>query len=527
MNTILLFLALAGTAAGAPRPNLLLILADDLGYCDLGCYGGEIATPNLDKLAAGGVRFTQVYNCARCCPSRASLLTGQYPHAVNFAGMTGSLPPNCLTLPEVLRAAGYRTYMAGKWHLGRPGPIARGFDEYFGMLGGFGSHWNEKLFTRLPDKRPTRTYPADGFYSSDAITDYALDFLADARKTPKPFFLYLAYTAPHFPLHAPKDDIARYADVYAKGWDAIRQERYARMKKLGLLDDGWPLSPRSGIPANRFADQTGWSGKENPAWESIASDRRADLTRRMAVFAAMVDRMDRNVGRVVDDLTASGQLDNTLIFFLSDNGACAEWDPWGFDHNTGPENQLHTGEALAAMGGPGTYHSYGSGWANACNTPWRLYKHYGHEGGVSTPLIVHWPAGCARRGAIDNTLGHIFDLLPTCAEAAKAAYPKKVEGRDILPAEGRSLLPALAGQATPERALFFEHEGNRGVRQGAWKLVSLDGKPWELYNIQSDRSELRDLASQQPERVNEMAAAWNAWAQRCGVVPEKGSPKRE
>jgi arylsulfatase len=513
--------------ATVAKPNIVLILADDLGYSDLGCYGGEIKTPNLDKLAVGGLRFTQFYNGARCCPSRASILTGLYPHEAGFPGMGGSLPTNCVTIPEVLRAAGYQTFMCGKWHLGNPDPIARGFDEYYGMLGGFGSYWNPKLYTRLPQGRPTRRYEDGKFYSTDAITDYALDFIAAARKAAdKPFFLYLAYNAPHFPLHAPKEEIAKYAKLYEQGWDKIRDARYARQQQLGLLDQPWPLSPRSIIPPNGVATAHGWSNKQNPAWTSLDVERRADLARRMAVFAAAVDRMDQNIGRVVADLKQHGELDNTLIFFLSDNGACAEWDPFGFDVDTGPKNILHTGADLDTIGAPGSYNSYGSGWANAGNTPFRLYKHYSHEGGIATPLIVHWPNGMKRVGEFDRRPGHISDLMATCVEVARAEYP-----RDVLPRAGNSLLPALRGEPAEPRTIFFEHEGHRAVRNGKWKLVSLAGQPWELYDMETDRVELNDRAAQEPERVRALAGQWDAWVNRMRAAgswnakPKPAKPK--
>ncbi len=515
--------SVARAADAAARPNVLLIVADDLGYSDLGCYGGEIRTPNLDALAAGGLRLTQFYNCARCCPSRACLMTGLYPHQAGVGNMTadqghpgyrGHLNDRCVTIAEVLRPAGYRTYLSGKWHLGEPGPVERGFDECYKMDGGFRSFWEPAAFRRLPADRPRREYKPGQFYATDAITDYALDFLADARRAGRPFFLYLAYNAPHFPLHAPKEEIAKYAALYQKGWDAIRTERYERMRRLGLLGPGWPLTPRSEY-WHPFKHEYG----TNPTWDTLDAERRADLARRMAVFAGMVDRMDQNVGRVVADLRAHGQLDNTLLVFLSDNGACAEWDPWGFDGRSGPNNVLHRGAELERMGGPGTYHSYGSGWANAGSTPWRLYKHYAHEGGIAAPLIVHWPAGMKRAGAIDHQPAHLIDLMATCADVAGAAYPKQVGDRDILPAEGRSLLPALRGAPPEPRTLFWEHEGNRAVREGRWKLVGLHGRPWELYDMDADRSELTDLAARQPERVRELAAKYDAWAKRCNVLP--------
>ena len=502
------------------RPNIVLILADDLGYSDLGCYGGEIATPNLDRLAQGGLRFTQFYNCARCCPSRASLLTGLYPHEVGFGGMSGSLPPNCATIPEVLKTAGYRTFMSGKWHLGQPGPVLRGFDEFYGMLGGYGSFWNPALYTRRPEGRVPRSYPEGTFYSTDAITDHALDFITSARQAgDKPFFLYLAFNAPHFPLHAPKAEIAKYAQTYEQGWDKIRDARYARQQQLGLLAGVSSLTPRSVIPPNVVATKHGWADKANPAWDTLEAERRADLTRRMAAFAGAVDRMDQNIGRVIADLKQHDELEHTLIFLLSDNGACAEWDPFGFDvaqnvheinlGTTSGDNVLHTGAALDEIGAPGSYVSYGSAWANACNTPFRLYKHYSHEGGIATPLIIHWPAGLKRGGELERRPGHISDVMATCLEVGGAAYP----AGKLAPA-GRSLAPALRSEPAELRTIFFEHEGNRAVRSGKWKLVALAHGNWELYDMDADRVELHDLAATQPERVKQMAAQWDEWAAR-------------
>ncbi len=522
-------------AAEARRPNILLIVADDLGWSDLGCFGGEIHTPNLDRLASEGVRFTQFYNMARCCPSRASILTGLYPHQVgmgnmtsakprkDFPGYAGVLTENNITIPEVLKQAGYSTWMAGKWHLGPPGPVGRGFEEYYGMVHGFDSFWDRTKYTRLPKGRPERQYPEENFYATDAITDYALDFLAEARKQKdKPFFFYLAYNAPHFPLHAPADVIDKYQPVYEQGWDKIRETRHARMKNLGLVPKSQNLTPRSEIPANRFNEQTGWADKTNPAWDSLEPDRKNDLARRMAVFAAMVEIMDRNIGRVLDDLRSNRELDNTVVLFTSDNGACAEWDPYGFDINSGPKNVLHRGADLRRMGQPGTYHSYGSGWANASNTPWRLYKHYAHEGGISSPLIAHWPKGMRRRNAVDHQPGHIIDLMPTCVELARASYPASVPKM-----EGVSLLPALRGERLRRPApLFWEHEGNRAVRMGKWKAVALQpAGRWELYDINAARTEPQALAVNHPDRVKEMARQWEQWARRTRAIPWMWNPQ--
>jgi arylsulfatase A-like enzyme len=520
------------------RPNILLILADDVGFSDIGCYGSEIATPNLDKLAAEGLRFTQFYNAARCCPSRASVLTGLYPQQAGMGGMAGGqkigpvgyegrLMDRCVTIPEVLKPAGYQCYMVGKWHLGaKPNPIDRGFDEFYGMIGGFSTFWEEHPnYSRLPANHPARTYAPGKFYSTDVFGDYALDFIAAARRAPdRPWFLYLAFNAAHFPLHAPEEEIAKYEKMYQQGWDKIRDQRFRKINELGYLPRDTELSPRSIVPANRFNKQTGWADKYNPPWDSLPADRRADLARRMAVYAAMIDRMDQNIGRILADLRRHGELDNTLIVFLSDNGACAEWDPYGFDGSSGPHNVLHTGDDLKTIGTPTSYVSYGSAWANACNTPWRLYKHYDHEGGISTPFIVRWPALVKRRGSWETVPCDIIDLLPTFAEAAGAAYPQLFNGHVILPVEGRSLVSAFKGEPMPPRTLFFEHEGNRAVRENRWKLVSLAGHPWELYDFDRDRSELRDLSKEQPEVAARLAAAWDVWANQCHVRMPVAAP---
>jgi arylsulfatase len=527
---VLLIAAGTGVAAEpAERPNVLLILADDLGYADLGCYGGEIATPNLDRLAANGLRFRQFYNGSRCCPSRASLLTGLYPHQAGVGDMTADakLPgyrgfpqPNTRTIAEVLQEAGYHTSMVGKWHLSgglkTPRPTDRGFDEFYGMIGGFNSYFQEDPFyTRLPAGRAKREYAKDGFYSTDVFGDYSLDFLAAARRAKKPFFQYLAFNAPHFPLHAKPDDIRKYADTYTAGWDAVRKKRLARQIELGLFPKGTPLSPRSPYTTRADFLRSG----ENPAWDTLDADRRADLARRMAVFAAMVECMDRNIGRVLDDLKKHGELENTLVLFLSDNGACAEWDPFGFDGSSGPKNVLHTGDQLAGMGGPKTYHSYGSGWANAGCTPFRMYKHYCHEGGIRTPLIAHWPKGIAAKGEFRDQVGHIIDVMATCVDVCGATYPAKVGETAITPPEGKSLRPAFAGRPLDRELLAWEHEQNRAIRVGKWKLVAKAKAAWELYDLEADPVELTDLAAKQPDRVKELAAKWDDWAKRCNVVP--------
>jgi len=552
------------TAAPAGRPNILIILADDLGYSDLGCYGSEIRTPNLDALATDGLRFTQFYNCARCCPARASLLTGLYPHQAGiglmtsdrgasfpgagdqgeaFPGYRGSLNASCVTIAQVLKPAGYRTAAVGKWHVGDSvPPTARGFDDFYGFIRGYAvDSWEPRMMIRLPEGKQQRTYAPGNFFATDAITDHALDFLADMRKADAPWMLYVAYQAAHFPISSRPEDMTGYTSVYAQGWDKIREQRLARQKEIGLLSTGTPLTPRSRIPkpvaAQRMGSMTG--DGNNPAWDTLPADRRADLTQRMSVYAGMVTGMDRNIGRLIADLRASGQLDNTLLFFLSDNGACAEWEPFGFEMAATPDpqpgtginqgtqglpNKLYQGEELAQLGGPGTRPSYGSGWANACNTPWRLYKHYDHEGGISSPLIVHWPAGVKAKGEYRPQVGHLIDLMATCIDVAGAKYPSALDGHQLLPPEGISLAPAFANQPLDREYLAWEHEGNRAIREGKWKLVSLAGAAWELYDMETDRVELHDLAVSEPQRVQEMSAKWQAWAQRTHVLPRPSAP---
>lgn len=550
LRTLLLIILAAGlrlpVAAADQQPNIILILADDLGYSDLGCYGGEIATPHLDRLAANGLRMTQLYNTARCCSTRASLLTGLYPHQAGVGAMMadnglpgyrGFLTDRCVTVPTVLREAGYQTFLSGKWHLqgkGNPDctPTTRGFDEFYGCFKAYASFYRPDIYVRLPADRPQPEY-GDEFYATKAITDQALKFIGQARKKPDPYFLYLAYNAPHFPLHAPKAVIDKYVSIYEKGWDAIRRERHARMLEQGIIKAGFGLSPRGHVTKvpERNRDSA-YFDKQIPAWNRLPANRRADLTRRMATYAAMVEIMDRNIGRVIADLKSHHELDNTLLIFLSDNGACAEWDPLGFDNNPYPRNRLYEGAELAQMGQKGTFHSYGTGWANACNTPFRLYKHYNHEGGISSPFILHWPARMKRRGAIDRQPAHLIDLSAMILELGQTRHPKRRNGHAILPPKGTSLSPVLKGEQLPQRPLFFEHEGNRAVRLGDWKIVWTNyGKAWELYNIATDRSELNDLAGQQPDRVSRLAKRWHTWAKENFVAqarvpqPASGMPK--
>ena len=488
-------------ARNGARPNVLLILADDLGWSDMSCMGGEIQTPNLDALAGGGLTFTQFYNSARCSPTRASLLTGLTPHQAGVANIGPPLAQNAVTLAEVLDDAGYTTSMVGKWHLTeRSTPVDRGFQDFYGMLGGFNSYWEEHpYYTRLPAGRPTRDYQPGEFYATHAMTDYSLDFIHKAQQTPdKPWFQYLAYQAPHFPLHAPEAEIEKYEAVYAKGWDAIREQRLERQKKLGLIAPDVALTPRSVVPKNFINVQTGWADKQNPAWDSLPPARQKDLARRMATYAAAVAVMDESIGKVVADLKKTGQYDNTLIFFLSDNGACAEWDPFGFDKLDSPLNILHEGADLKKIGAPGSYVSYGSGWANASNAPWRLYKHYAQEGGIRTPLIVHWPQGLkTKAGARTDQPGEVADFMPTLVQLCGATYPTQRGGFSIPPFEGESLVPVMENQQLPPRILCMEHEGNKMVRESNWKLVAIHDQPWELYDLGKDPTEMNDLAAKQ------------------------------
>lgn len=547
----------AGGPAQAGKPNILIVLADDLGFSDLGCYGGEIRTPNLDALAAGGLRFTQVYNSSRCCPSRASLLTGLYPHqagigrfvgAGKLPGYRGHLTDRCVTLAEVLGKGGYGTYACGKWHVNEPGPTQRGFDEFYGFVHGYSvNSWQVEMMIRLPECRPQRTYTGGEYYATTAITDYALDFLDMARQKKHPWLLYVAYQTPHFPLQAPLKLVNQYVSTYQQGWDVLRNQRLERMKKLGLVPPGLELPPRGPIDNLGVAKRHGSATTDgmNPSWDSLDAKRRADLARRMAVYAAMVESMDAGVGRLVASLREHGELDNTLVLFLSDNGACAEWDPFGFDLDAskfrnsrpghgidggtpGAANILHEGLALETMGGPDSLFSYGCAWANLSNTPLSLYKHYTHEGGIRTPMIAHWPAGIKTPGGFRTHVSHVMDIMATCVEISGAAYPACVDGREILPMAGRSLTPAFAGKPDEPRTLIFEHEHNAAIRQGDWKLVGKNvlakdglrtGGTWELYDMARDVAERHDLSAEKAELVESLSRTFLEEARRTFVLP--------
>ena len=502
---------LTGGAAGRKRPNIVLILCDDLGYSDIGCYGGEIKTPNLDQLAVGGMLFTQFYNGARCCPTRASLLTGLYAHQAGVGHMTGNegypeyqgyLNRQCATIAELLKSAGYQTYMSGKWHVGdrrEAHPQRRGFDEYFGLIPGVCNYFRPGEDEIWDGDQPYEI-PADGqFYTTDAFTDYAVKFIDRASRSPeRPFFLYLAYTAPHYPLQAWPEDIKKYRGSYRKGWDQLRQERHKRLLQLGLLNPEWVLSARD----NR-----------NAPWDSLAEGEQDWRDQLMATYAAMVDRMDQGIGKVLTKLGEVGADDNTLILFLSDNGACPYTNMWGDRPRKDSQNKV------IPVGGPEALYAYGWEWANAGNAPFRKYKRYTHEGGISTPMIACWP-GVIQPGSITHRVGHIIDVMPTCLAAAGAEYPRAFLSEEIKPLEGMSLLPVLQGKTRQEdRTLFWEHMGHRAVRKGQWKLVADLGGEWELYDLQADRTETNNLVAAHPEKVKELRQLYDEWTHRCGVMP--------
>ena len=510
----LLFLSLAALPApAAERPNIIVMMVDDMGFSDFGCYGSEIRTPNIDALAAGGLRFTQFYNTGRCCPTRASLLTGLYPHQAGVGHMTndrghdgyrGDLNRRCVTIAEVLGSAGYGTYMVGKWHVTKNmtarsdedkhnWPRQRGFDRYFGTITGAGSFFTPKTLTR--DNTPVTKFPK-GFFYSDAINDTAGEFITEhVKRTPdKPFFCYVAHTAPHWPLHAKPQDIERYVGKYSKGWDVVRAERHKRQIKMGLVKSQWKITARD---------------SKAKAWDELDAKRQENMDRRMAIYAAQIDTVDQGVGRLVETLKKLGQFDNTLILLLADNGGCAEGGIWGFDRNK-------TGK----LGSDESFSSYGLSWANASNTPFREYKHWVHEGGISTPLIAHWPAKIKDAGKLRHQPGHLIDIMATCVDVSGAKYPTKYKGHKIKPREGKSLLPAFENKPIDREAIYWEHEGNRAVRVGQWKLVAKGARgPWELYDLEADRTETNNLAEKEPRRTRRMAKLWQLWAERANVLP--------
>jgi arylsulfatase A-like enzyme len=535
----------SAAVADPPRPNVVVIMSDDMGFSDVGCYGGEIATPTLDRLAAGGLRFTQFYNTARCCPTRASLLTGLYPHQAGIGhmmedkgldGYRGDLNQKCRTFAEVLKPAGYRCYAVGKWHVTRHTaadgpkhnwPLERGFDRYYGTIHGAGSFYDPSSLVRdntMITAFNDTEYRPQTFYYTDALSHHAAKFVTEHKQQQpqQPFFLYLTYTAAHWPMHALEEDIAKYRGKYDGGYAGIRAARLDKARTLGLVDPKWEKAPQA----------KDWNAVANKEWE----------TRCMEVYAAMIDRMDQGIGKLVAALEASGQLENTLIFFLQDNGGCAEnmGRQSNKDHPGGPRaakpslpmldaNFQQKGSAPLqtrdgypvrmgsdVMPGPAdTYVAYGEGWANVSNTPFREYKHWVHEGGISTPLIAHWPKGITARGELRQQPGHLIDIMATCVDLSGAKY-----ATDATPLEGQSLAAAFRNEPIQRDAIYWEHEGNRAIRVGDWKLVAKGpGGKWELYNIANDRTELHDLAAKEPQQVNELRTKWETWALRANVLP--------
>ena len=502
-------------AAGPPRPNLVLILADDLGYSDIGCFGSEISTPNIDRLAKSGVALTQFYNQARCCPTRAALMTGRYPHQAGIGEMIDDyaaaarkaasspayqdhLSINSPTMAELLRAAGYRTLMAGKWHLGkRPEewPARRGFDRSFVQIDGAMNYYggDSKDGPRAKMALDDQPYvpPHDGFYSTDAFTEHAIQFIAEAvqQPQPKPFFLYLAFNASHWPLQAPEAEVAKYQGVYQRGWQAIRDQRLAKQKQLGAVPPEQTMAPMD-------------RGNAKP-WAELADDRKQEWARRMEVFAAQTEHMDRDIGRLLAELKRLGVAENTLVLFLSDNGGAAE-DP-------------NSGDKAVPIGHRDSFRGYARPWATVSNTPWRLHKISAYEGGISTPLIACWPAGipAANRGTFVRQPAAVIDLLPTFLNLAGAQYPTN----GAVKPEGQNIAAMLKGSPGETNRLFcWEHEGNRAIRDGRWKLVALPSKEhWELYDVEADRVESHNLAPEHPEIVARLSKAYDQWAARCGV----------
>lgn len=519
------------------KPNILLILNDDMGYSDLGCFGGEVESVNLDRLAKNGIRFTQFYSTPRCSPTRASLLTGLHPHQTGIGiltydqgpeGYPGDLNKSCVTIAEVLKESGYRTYLSGKWHVSKSltepsdsWPLQRGFDEFYGTIIGAGSFYYPSTLTRGNENIEHEAAEDENFFYTDAISDQAVRFIKDhVRNYPdRPFFQYVAYTAPHWPLHAHEEDIAKYKGRFDKGWDKLREERLQRMIEMGIIDPSWKLSDRD-------PTQPAWEDAENKEW----------LLRCMEVYAAQIDRMDQGIGRILQALEDTGQLDDTLIIFLSDNGACAEDIPAHVDPDDLVNNLMiakprtRKGEPVIfgnrpeiMPGAENTYQSYGRAWANLSNTPFRYYKHWTHEGGIATPFIVHWPNGIQDKdkGSLNRTLGYLPDVMATILDITGAEYPTEYKGNRILPLEGTSLLPAIKGETMERGPLFFEHEGNGTVRHGKWKLVKEYPGDWELYDMEADRTELHDLSKEYPDLVKSMSEQYEAWANRCGVIPRE------
>lgn len=517
-KTLLMFGLLTGTFVALSqntKPNIIIILADDMGYSDLGCYGNNIIeTPNLDKLAENGVRFSQFYNTARCSPTRASLLTGLYPHQAGVGylesldkgeghpGYRGRLNNQCVTIAEVLKNAGYFTAISGKWHVGGSyGVYAwdRGFDRsltsdhsafyYSEDKNAQGLCLNGTPIDPLSDRLPAN------WYSSDLYAEFGLKFVDEARAEGKPFFLYLAFNAPHFPLQAPQETIAKYKGKFNDGWDRMRQPVYEKQVEMGLIDKKWPLAPKH---------------PDVPDWDQLKPEIKERMAHIQEIYAACVDRLDVAVGTLVEGLKERGELDNTLIVFLSDNGANAEQGPYG----------KYSGKEKSGTVNSSVFQ--GQSWATYSNTPFRRYKHFTTEGGISAPCIFYWPGGIAKKqkGAISQQYGHVIDLMPTFVEVSGANYPETYMGNDILSMQGASLLPVFKGESIlREGAVYWEHEGNRGGRLGKWKIVAFNHEPWQMYDMENDRTEQNDVSLEHPEIFQQMTSGWEIWAKQCHVEP--------
>lgn len=531
------------------RPNIVLILADDLGYSDLGCYGGEIDTPNLNYLAENGMRFTQFYNTSRCCPSRASLLTGLYNHEAGIGEMTtdrglpgyrGHITDNTVTMAEVLKEAGYHTGMIGKWHVSNTVvqdtpekqlnwlnhheshpwfspedqyPTKRGFEKYYGNIWGVVDFFDP--FSLVNGTEPVETVP-DDYYHTDAISDTTVAYINEFSKDDKPFFLYVAETAPHWPLMAPEAEIKKYENTYKEGWESIREKRYRKMAKLGLIDTSVTKLPQ------RWEDDLKWEDNPHKDWDARA----------MAVHAAMIDRMDQGIGKIIDALKKTGELENTLIVFLSDNGASPEssaaYGP-GFDR----PSETRDGRKIVypvdkeVMPGPETtFGSIGKRWANVANTPFRYWKAESFEGGIHTPMIAYWPKGLeGKKGRISDQVAHVMDFMPTVIELGKAQYPETYNGNRITPVQGLSLLPILKNkERSGHDMLFNEHYNAKYARSGKWKLVTKSGNQgdqWYLYNLENDPTEINDVAADNPETVKQLKSGWEQWAKSHNVLPKR------
>lgn len=501
-------LALACSQTFAAKPNILFILADDLGYSDLGCYGGEIATPQLDALAKNGLRFTQFYNTARCWPTRGALLTGYYAQQIRRdalpevpGGGQARRPAWAPLLPDLLRPAGYRSYHSGKWHIDGD-VLAGGFDRsfhtrndgnYFTARGNF-----------LDDKPVTPAAEESNYYVTTATADHAIECLKDHAKhhADRPFFQYLAFIAPHFPLHALPEDIAKYRDKYLAGWEAMREARFRRQREMGLVNTTLSALEREVGPPYAFPEAMAKLGPgevNRPLpWSELTEEQRRFQATKMAIHAAMIDRMDREIGRVIAQLKAMGAFENTLILFASDNGASAEIMVRHGGH-----------DPQAAPGSAASYLCLGPGFSSACNTPFRRHKTWVHEGGISTPLIVHWPRGIPAKNELRHTPAHVIDFVPTVLELVGLQKPTEWKGEPIPPAPGKSLVSAFAKDTAISRdSMWWLHEGHRAIRVGDWKLVAAKGDPWELYDLKTDRAEQRNLAAQMPEQVRELERTW-------------------